>query len=194
MKRCTKKTALWGGGLAAFCLLAYLLIFEIPLGFTPLRYKPQEMTVWRYGESVTLQQGDKDFNALYHLLRDAGKGTVSHILRYGAICDSYHPLHDYVDDPDLYHQNTITVFAKYDDVQKGRLPASYGIEYDQVVFIVKPEDEKTTIDLPMWGENFVALHVNTQETELSYLKWHSFRGYGPLDRVAEYVHSMNFAD
>ncbi len=194
MKQHAKKTALWGGGVAVICLLVYLLIFEIPLTFTPLRYKPQEMTVWRYGESITLQQGDKDFNALYRLLRDAGNGTIAHVLQYGAICDSYHPLHNYVDNPDLYHQNTITVFVKYDDVQKGRLEESYGIEYDQAVFIVNPEVERADIDMPMWGEEDVALHVNTQDTERPYLKWHSFRGYGPLDHVAEYVHSMNFAD
>ena len=187
MKRCTKKTALWGSGLAAICLLAYLLIFEIPLMFTPLRYKPQEMTVWRYGESVTLQQGNKDFNALYHLLRDAGKGTIAHRVRYDGIIDSHGPTIDYEHNAELYHENAIIVSVKYDDVQKGQ----YDNGYDQVVFFVGTEDER--LDAPLlYGT--VALYINTQDTERPYRKWHSFHGYGPLGRVDEYVHSMDFAD
>lgn len=176
--------------LVAFCLLIYLLIFEIAITFTPLRNKPQEMTVWRYGESVTLQQGDKDFKALYRLLRNAGKGTIAHIIEIGAICESYHPLHEYVDNPDLYHQNTVTVFVKYDKVQKGRLFCSHGIEYDQAVFIVDPRNEGKVY---LYQEKPpIALHVNTQSTERPYLDWGSFNGYRSLERVGEYVESMSF--
>lgn len=188
MKQHAKKTTLWGGGLAVICLLVYLLIFEIPLTFTPLRYKPQEMTVWRYGESITLQPGDKDFNALYRLLRDAGKGTISHIVRYDAISDSYRPHLRFVNDQNLYQKKAITVYVKYDDVQKGRLFPAVGNEYNLVAFIVGSKYKE--IEDSLWDPATV-MYVNTDGGVKP--NWHSFAWYGSLDRVAEYVNSMSFA-
>lgn len=73
--------------------------------------------------------------------------------------------------------------------QEGRLPWSYGIEYDQAVFIVDSRNENK---VSLWGNRPIVLHVNTQSTERPYLDWGSFNGYGSLERVGEYVESMSF--
>ncbi len=55
--------------LILICTL-YLAVFKLPLMVTPLRNKPDEMTVYCYGQSVVLHPEDHEFDEIYQLLRD----------------------------------------------------------------------------------------------------------------------------
>lgn len=72
-----------------FVVGAWLVIFEIPFFFTPLRFPPQEITVYRYGESAAFTRGDIEFYRIYHRLRNAGKGTIAHIVSNDLIMGSH---------------------------------------------------------------------------------------------------------
>ena len=98
--------------ICALVLLAvglWLIIFEVPFFFTPLRFTPQEITVYRYGESVTLTKSDTTFHKLYHRLRDAGKGTIAHLFSEDAIMDSHKGNTMFSNDEELFCDQAIVV-------------------------------------------------------------------------------------
>lgn len=174
-------------------LLLYLVIFEFPLLFTPLRNKPQEITVFRYGESVTVQPGDEDFQSLYRMLRNAGKGTLSRIFDDTVIMDEYLGFCSFgqPDVRDYFCQNSIVLFVRYDTIQAGRLWLATGAPYNTVVFIMNKEGLSVDELGITWDESAV-MYTNT-EGRNAYRVFNHYNPSGSMKEVASYVMAMDFS-
>lgn len=185
-----KKLGHIGAWVAVFVWL-WLVIFQIPWFFTPLRFPPQEMTVYRYGESVTLTPSDIEFYRLYFRLRSAGKGTIAHVISEDVIMDSYYGFFEFEDDEPYFCDEAIVVYARYDSVQTGRLLGSSGEKYNLVAFAMdgKQSDAVNTY-LTRWSGNVCALYKNTNGSRETY---RTFANYGSLDKAADYIDSMDFS-
>lgn len=168
----------------------WLIIFEIPFFFTPLRFTPQEITVYRYGESVTLTKSDAEFHRLYHYLREAGKGTFAHLFSQDAIMDSYRGNTMFSNEEDLFCDQAIVAYVKYDSMQKGRLPVTVGVEYNLVAFVM--DGEKSSVVEKYLTDGIPAMYKNTEDPRTSRV-YSLFANYGSLDKAAEYIDSMDFS-
>ncbi|MFR1436203.1 MAG: hypothetical protein ACLSS9_13440 [Acutalibacteraceae bacterium] len=176
--------------LCAIVLLAavlWLIIFEIPFFFTPLRFMPQEITVYRYGESVTLTDSDAEFHKLYHRLRDAGKGTIAHLFSEDAIMDSHIGNTVFYNEEAFFCDQAIVVYVKYDSMQKGRLLKTAGDEYDLVAFVMDGE-QSSAVDKYL-TDGVAALYKSSENTQ----GYRMFANYGSLDKAAKYIDSMDFS-
>lgn len=168
----------------------WLIIFEIPFFFTPLRFTPLEITVYRYGESVTLTKSDTEFHKLYHRLKDAGKGTIAHLFSEGVIMDSHKGNTMFSNDEDLFCDQAIVVYVKYNSMQKGRLPKAVGDEYNLVAFAMDGKQSSVTDEYLTDG--IAAMYKNTEDTRTSSV-YSMFANYGSLGKVAEYIDSIDFS-
>lgn len=173
--------------LAALAL--WLVLFEIPFFFTPLRFTPQEITVYRYGESVTLSKSDAEFQGLYHRLRDAGKGTFAHLLSHDVIMDSHKGNLLFSEDEKQFCDRAIVVYVKYGSLQKGRLPGSAGDEYDLVAFVM--DGEQSSAVREYLTDGIAAMYKNTEDPRTAAV-FGLFANYGSLEKAAAYVDSMDF--
>ena len=171
-------------------LLLYLVIFEFPLLFTPLRNKPQEITVFRYGESVTLKPGEKDFQSLYQMLRNAGKGTLSRIFDDTVIMDQHRYFHNYEDNREYFHQNGIVLIVRYDKVQTGRRWLAYGDPYNEVFFVMNSEG-KAVDEEGREEDTTIALYTNSEEGK-RIMFFANYSPPGSMKEVASYVMAMDF--
>lgn len=165
----------------------WLLIFEIPIFFTPLRFMPDRLVVYRYGESVTLTRSDTEYHKLYYRLREAGKGTIAHIVSEDLIMDSHNGNHLFGDQEERFRNEAIVVYAEYDSVQKGRLYGSWGVEYDLVAFVM--DGEKSSVVEENLTDGVAAQYINTENADASY---DMFANYGSLEKAAEYVDGLDF--
>lgn len=165
----------------------WLIIFEIPIFFTPLRFMPEEITVWRQGESVTLTKSDIDYYGLYHRLREAGKDTIAHVVTHDVIMDSHRTPQYFWEDEQIFCDNAIVVYVKYGSMQKGRLWGAVGDEYNLVVFTMATEQVEPLLE----GGGFLntPLYRNTEGDRKSYS---AFVNYGSLDKAEEYINAMDF--
>ena len=168
----------------------YLIIFEIPFFFTPLRFTPQEIKVYRYGESVTLTKSDTEFHKLYHRLRAAGKGTITHLFSEDAIMDSHKGNTMFSNDEELFCDQAIVVYVKYNSMQKGRLLKTAGDEYNLVAFVM--DGKQSSVVDEYLTDGVAALYKNTEDTRTSSV-YSMFANYGSLDKTAEYIDSMDFS-
>lgn len=182
------KSRRWIGKIAltmGILVMLWLLIFEIPLTFTPLRSTPDAITVYRRGEQVTLDKNDGDFSALYRLLRNAGKGTIAHLVSHDLIMDS-HKCDARFFDQNWFGANAAVVVLRYASVQQGRLPGSTGAPYDEVVFVMDVGDSTAVRDIA--GDESIVLY-----RQIGSLRQYScFKNYGSLDKAADYVEQMDF--
>ncbi len=167
----------------------WLIIFEIPFFFTPLRFTPQEITVYRYGESVTLTKSDTTFHKLYHRLRDAGKGTIAHLFSEDAIMDSHKGNTKFSNDEELFCDQAIVVYVKYNSIQQGRLLKTAGDECNLVAFVM--DGKQSSVVDEYLTDGVAALYKNTEDTRASNM-YSMFANYGSLDKAAEYIDSMDF--
>lgn len=170
-------------------VVVWLLVFEIPIFFTPLRSMPERITVYRYGESVTMTQSDDEFHQVYDRLRDAGEGTVAHVVSKDLIMDSYNGNHLFEDEEELFRHQAIVVYADYDSVQQGWLYGSHGALYDRVAFVM--DGERSSVVKERLTDGVPVLYKNTESQASSY---HLFANYGSLEKVANYVEEMDFDD
>ena len=168
----------------------WLMIFEIPFFFTPLRFAPKEITVYRYGESVTLTKSDAEFYKLYHRLRDAGKGTIAHLLSKDVIMDSYRGNTAFSEDEELFCNQAIVVYVKYDSLQKGRLLKTAGDEYNLVAFAMDGKQSSPVKEYLTDG--VAALYRNTENPRTADV-YSMFANYGSLDKTAAYIETMDFS-
>ena len=155
-----------------------------------LRNKPQEITVFRYGESVTLKPGEKDFQSLYRMLRNAGKGTLSRIFDDTVIMDSYKYFHNYEHNREYFHQNGIVLIVRYDKVQTGRRWLACGDPYNEVFFVMNSEG-KAVDEEGREEDTTIALYTNSEEGK----RIPFFANYSPpgsMKAVAAYVMAMDF--
>ena len=167
----------------------WLSIFEAPFFFTPLRFTPQEITVYRYGESVTLTKSDTDFHKLYHRLRDAGKGTIAHLFSEDAIMDSQKGNTMFSHEEKMFCNQAIVAYVKYHSMQQGRLLKTAGDEYNLVAFVM--DGKQSSVVDEYLTDGVAALYKNTEDTRASNM-YSMFANYGSLDKAAEYIDSMDF--
>ena len=167
----------------------WLSIFEAPFFFTPLRFTPQEITVYRYGESVTLTKSDTDFHKLYHRLRDAGKGTIAHLFSEDAIMDSHKGNTMFSHEEKMFCNQAIVAYVKYHSMQQGRLLKTAGDEYNLVAFVM--DGKQSSVVDEYLTDGVAALYKNTEDTRASNM-YSMFANYGSLDKAAEYIDSMDF--
>ena len=190
MTKPTRKKLYGIGILVLVILLLYLVIFEFPLLFTPLRNKPQEITVFRYGESVTLKPGEKDFQSLYRMLRNAGKGTLSRIFDDTVIMDQYRYFHNYEDNREYFHQNGIVLCVRYDSVQAGKLWLANGDPYNTVFFVMDREG-KAVDENGTERDATIALYTAREEgRRISFFA--NYSPSGSMKSVVAYVMAMDF--
>ena len=185
-RKITRRICRW----VLIILSLYLVIFEIPFFFTPLRFPPQEITVYRYGESVTLTKSDMEFYKVYHRLREAGNGTVAHLFSEDVIMDSYTGNHIFSDEEEWFCNRAIVVYMKYNSIQKGRALGAVGDKYNLVAFAM--DGKLSSVVREHLTDGVPALYKNTNDPRTS-VKYRLFSNYGSLDKAAEYIDSMDFA-
>ena len=167
----------------------WLIIFEIPYFFTPLRFTPQEITVYRYGESVTLTKSDIEFYKLYHRLRDAGKGTIAHLFSEDLIMDSHKGNLTFSNEEAMFCDRAIVVYMKYNSMQKGRLPGAAGVKYNLIAFVM--DGGQSSVVDEYLTDGVAAMYKNTEDPRTSAV-YRMFANYGSLDKAAAYIDSMDF--
>ena len=163
--------------LILICTL-YLMLFELPLMVTPLRNKPDEIIVYCYGQSVVLHPEDHEFDKIYQLLRDAGKGTIAHAFQHGEM----YPCRDSDFKQEQYYlqDNAIVVYAKYHQLQK-----ESETEYSQLAFVMEGSEPCRGIE-KYYGE----LHGVVPYSNGDGVFEHVFVYYGSLERVRRYIETM----
>ena len=126
--------------LIVFCIILYAAIFKTPFLFTPLRYAPDKMVVYQYGQTFTLAPGDEEFEKIYKKLRKTGMGTLDRFFKNCLIQDSHKGpgfnLSKY------YFQYGLAVNVIYDEPVQAQGIGVVDAAYNEVLFMLDYPTER----------------------------------------------------
>ena len=176
---------LWIGIPIFVTVFLWLIVFEIPIFFTPLRFKPEKITVYSYGQSYVYTKKDEEFSEIYHSLRAVETGTIYKCLSDDVVMDSHKIAFREDVEGELFRNQSIVIYLSYGTPQKGRLPGASGDVYDEVIFILDGKNSSIKAG-DVWGYCPV-FYSNTQESAESY---RCFVNYDYPQKAEEYIDSL----
>ena len=93
-------------------------------------------------------------------------------------------------DEELFCDQAIVVYVKYNSIQQGRLLKTAGDEYNLVAFVM--DGKQSSVVDEYLTDGVAALYKNTEDTRTSSV-YSMFANYGSLDKTAEYIDAMDFS-
>ena len=115
--------------------ILYLIIFRISFFFMPLRFPPDKIVVYKYGEVIEFKPGDFEYIRLYLMLRKSSRSTIYKAFSVDAVKSVKYPM-DIHDAMPTQLEKGLAIRVVYEKEQRGRLPLSYETKYNELLFLL----------------------------------------------------------
>ena len=167
-KKLNKKGLFFLVGSTVLVIILIFVSVNLCFHFDPLRKRPDEIVVYKYGTTYTLTPADEAFQVLYHQLRGAWEVKWNEQLALDSYADNY--LLGYAE---YFFDSGLAVQVKYDQTQTTKGAKTVGSKYDSLIFIldtpkqlpsdISEIDRNAIMDLPFVENEYPVYYKNKNE-------------------------------